>query len=258
MSTIRREMLSEFFGTSVLILFGLGVVAQVNLGGGSNGQYLSINIGWGLGVMIGAYVAGGVSGAHLNPAVTLAAAAFRGFAWPKVLPYVVAQTAGAFVASALVFLTYHDALQHFDAGVRQISGPTGTAGIFATYPQPWLTTMSGFVDQVVGTALLVIGIFAITDEKNLAPSRNLAPVIVGLLVLLIGTTYGLNAGYAINPARDFGPRLFTAVAGWGSGVFTASNSWWWVPVAGPLVGGLVGGLAYDLFIGWQHPVRETR
>ncbi len=258
MSTLRREFLSEFFGTFVLIVFGVGVVAQVNLGGGANGQYLSINIGWGLAVMIAAYVAG-VSGAHLNPAVTLAAATFRGFAWPKVVPYIVAQTAGAFVAAAVVFLTYHDAIQHFDGGVRQVSGALGTAGIFSTYPQPWLTTVSGFVDQVLGTALLIIGIFAVTDEKNLAPPSNLGPVAVGLLVLLIGATYGLNAGYAINPARDFGPRLFTAVAGWGSGVFTAANNWWWVPIAGPLVGGLVGGLAYDLFIGWQHPaVREAR
>ena len=110
MPTTSREVLAEFLGTLVLIVFGVAVVAQVNLGGGSNGQYLSINIAWGLAVMMGVYVSGGVSGGHLNPAVTIAAAAFRGFPWSKVLPFIVAQTAGAFVASAIVFTTYHEAL----------------------------------------------------------------------------------------------------------------------------------------------------
>ena len=180
---------------------------------------------------MGVYVAAGVSGAHLNPAVTLALAVRRGFAWGKVAPYIAAQFAGAFVASALVFITYREALDRFDGGVRQISGALGTAGIWATYPQPFLSAFpGGFIDQVVGTALLVGVIFALSDARNFAPPARLAPVLVGLLVMLIGATFGYNAGYAINPARDLGPRLFTAVAGWGSGVFTAGNGWWWVPV----------------------------
>lgn len=256
MSPINRAVLAEFLGTFVLIVLGVGVVAQVVLGGGDHGQYLSINIGWGLAVTMGIYVAGGVSGAHLNPAVTLAAAAWRGFPWSRVLPYMVAQTAGAFVASAVVFFVYHDALNHFDAGVRQVAGPLGTAGIFATYPQPWLSTFGGLIDQIVGTALLVGVICAITDEKNLPPPKGLGPIAVGLLVLVIGATYGLNAGYAINPARDFGPRLFTLVAGWGPGVFTAGNNWWWVPIVGPLIGGVLGGAVYDAAIGWRHPSAE--
>ncbi len=157
MPTLSRAVLAEFFGTFILIVFGVAVVAQVNLGGGSNGQYLSINIGWGLAVTMGVYVSGGVSGGHLNPAVTLAAAVWQRFPWARVLPYIAAQTAGAFVAAAVVFLTYHDALNHFDGGVRQVSGALGTAGIFATYPQAWLSTLGGLVDQIVGTALLVGG-----------------------------------------------------------------------------------------------------
>jgi MIP family channel proteins len=255
-STTSREVLAEFLGTLVLIVFGVGVVAQVQLGGGSNGQYLSINIGWGLAVTMAVYVSGGVSGGHLNPAVTIAAAAFRGFPWSKVLPFIVAQTAGAFVASAIVFASYHEAIAHFDGGVRQVTGPMGTAGIFATYPQPWLSTLGGLIDQIVGTALLVGVILAITDHRNTAPPKNLAPVVVGLLVVLIGATYGLNAGYAINPARDFGPRLFTAVAGWGGGVFTAGNGWWWVPIVGPILGGLVGGFVYMAAIERLHPAGE--
>lgn len=253
MTATTREALAEFLGTFVLILFGVGVVAQVSLGGGATGQYLSINLAWGLAVTMGVYVSAGVSGAHLNPAVTVALAVWRGFPWSKVGPYVAGQMAGAFVASAVVYLTYYDALNHFDGGVRQVTGALGTAGIWATYPQPWLSTVGGLIDQIVGTAVLIMVIFALGDAKNVAPQSNLGPVVVGFLVMVIGMAYGLNAGYAINPARDFGPRLFTALAGWGGEVFNAGNGWWWVPIAGPLIGGPIGGLVYDLCIGKRHP-----
>ena len=249
-----REAAAEFLGTFVLIVFGIGVVAQVVLSGGTTGQYISINIGWGLAVTMACYVAGGVSGAHLNPAVTLALAVHRRFPWGKVAPYVLAQVAGAFVAAATAYATYREAFTAFDGGVRQIAGAQGTAGVFATYPQTFLSTFpGGFIDQVVGTALLVLVIFGITDRRNAPAPGSLTPVVVGLLVVLIGMTFGYNAGYAINPARDFGPRLFTAIAGWGSGVFTAANSWWWVPVVAPCVGGLIGGAVYDLFITRHYP-----
>ena len=119
-----------------------------------------------------------------------------------------------------------------------MTGPQATAGIWATYPQPFLSVFpGGVVDQVVGTALLVAVIFGITDSRNSPAPAGLAPVVVGLLVVVIGATFGFNSGYAINPARDFGPRLFTAVAGWGGEVFRAGNGWWWVPIVGPLLGG---------------------
>jgi len=249
-NALLRELLAEFFGTFILIVFGVGVVAQVVLSKGAAGSTLSINIAWGLAVTMGCYVAAGVTGAHLNPAVTLALAVHRRFPWNKVLPYSVAQFAGAFIASAVVFATYHEALYAFDNGVRQVIGPQGTAGIWATYPQPFLSGFpGGFIDQVVGTALLVGVIFAITDTRNSPAPAGLAPVVVGLLVLLIGATYGFNSGYAINPARDLGPRLFTFVAGWGAEVFRAGNGWWWIPIVAPCVGGVVGGWAYDFFVG---------
>jgi MIP family channel proteins len=201
---------------------------------------------------MGVYVAGGISGAHLNPAVTLAVAVHRDFAWSKVLPYIAAQVAGAFTGAAVTFLTYRAAFDRFDGGTRQVTGAKATAGIFATYPQDFLRTFpDGFVDQVVGTALLIALIFALTDQKNLAPDGRIVPVHFGLLVVLIGMTFGFNAGYAINPARDFGPRLFTAVAGWGGEVFRAGNGWWWVPIAAPVVGGVLGGWVYDLFVGYR-------
>ena len=250
-----REAAAEFFGTFVLIVFGVAVVAQVTLSEKEAGDYLSINLGWGLAVTMGVYIAGGVSGAHLTPAVTLALAALRGFSWRKVPVYWLAQLAGAFAASAGVYLVYREALDHFDGGVRQVLGARATAGIWATYPQPFLSAMpGGLIDQIVGTALLVAIIFALNDRRNLAPSGNLAPLAVGATVTLIGMTFGFNAGYAINPARDLAPRLFTALAGWGGEVFRACGTWWWVPVVGPLVGGVLGGFLYDLFIARHHPV----
>jgi MIP family channel proteins len=249
-----REVLAEFLGTFILILFGAGVVAQFIVSKQAQGSYLAINLAWGLGVVMGCYVSAGVSGAHLNPAVTLAAAVHRGFPWRKVVPYALAQTAGAFVAAAVVYLTYREGLNAFDGGVRQVLGPQGTAGIFATYPQPYLSTFpGGFIDQVVGTAILVAVILGITDQRNAPAPAGLAPVVVGLLVVGIGAAFGTNSGYAINPARDFGPRMFTYLAGWGSEVFRAGNHWWWVPIVGPLVGGVLGGWIYDLFVGRHFP-----
>jgi MIP family channel proteins len=251
-----REAAAEFLGTFILIMFGAGVVAQAVLSQSANGSYFAINVGWGLGVMLGVYTAAGVSGAHLNPAVSVALAVRRGFPWAKVPVFAVAQTAGAFAAAAVVFLTYREAFTAFDGGVRQVQGALGTAGIFATYPQPFLSTFGGLVDQMVGTALLMVGVLAITDHRNAAPPRWLAAPLVGALVIAIGVAFGFNAGYAINPARDFGPRLFTAVAGWGAGVFTAGNGWWWVPIAGPLVGAVLGTIAYDVCIGRALPAAE--
>jgi MIP family channel proteins len=249
-----REMLAEFLGTFVLIVFGVGVVAQTVLSEGTAGTTLSINIAWGLAVAMGCYVAAGVTGAHLNPAVTLALAVHRRFPWNKAPSFIVAQVAGAFVASAVVYVTYYEALGSFDGGTRQVAGPLGTAGIWATYPQPFLSVFpGGFMDQIVGTALLMAGILAITDTRNTPAPAGLAPVIVGLLVVLIGAAFGFNSGYAINPARDFGPRVFTAMAGWGLDVFRAGNNWWWVPIVAPIIGAVAGAWLYDACVGKHFP-----
>jgi MIP family channel proteins len=248
-----REAAAEFLGTFVLIAFGVGVVAQTVLSKGANGSYLAINLGWGLAVMLGVYTAAGISGGHLNPAVTLAVALRRGLPWAKVGPYIVAQMAGAFVASTVVFLTYREAFTAFDGGSRQVGGALGTAGIFATYPAAHLSMVGGLVDQTVGTMLLMMGVLAITDSRNAAPPGWLAPIAVGGLVVAIGVAFGFNAGYAINPARDFGPRSFTALAGWGTGVFTAGGGWWWVPIVGPSIGAPLGALFYDALVTRHHP-----
>src|SRR5229473_2704193 len=211
--TLFAELLAEFLGTMVLILLGIGVVAMVVLFPSKNpgelihGGYTNITLGWGLAVTMGIYVAGKISGAHLNPAVTLALAVFRGFPWRKVLPYSIAQVAGAFVAAALVYRNYLPAFHQVDPHLEK------TAGVFTTFPAFPNLPQAGFLDQVIGTALLLLFIFAITDEFNMPPGANMAPLMIGLVVVAIGMSFGGMHGYAINPARDFGPRLFTAVAG---------------------------------------------
>ena len=237
-------MFAEFLGTFVMYAFGAGVVAQNVLSRGSNGSYLAINLAWGLAVTMGIYIANGVTGAHLNPAVTLALAVRRKFPWNKLAPYALAQTAGAFVAAAAVLLVYREALGAFDGGGRGLD----TAGIFSTAPQPFLSHLGGLIDQIFGTAMLLMVISAIGDARN-NNIGSLGPLMVGALVMVIGMCFGLNAGYAINPARDFGPRLLTAVAGWGVQVFQANNYYFWVPIVGPLIGGPLGVTIYDWLVG---------
>jgi len=241
------EMLAEFLGTLVLILFGAGVVAMVVLfGSGAPGEivhggYTNITLAWGLAVTMGIYTAGKISGAHLNPAVTVALATFRGFAWRKVVPYVFAQVAGAFCAAAIVFWNYLPAFHEKDPLLDH------TAGVFTTFPAYPQIPSAGFLDQVIGTALLLFLIFAISDERNL-PVGNLGPILVGLVVVVIGMAFGGMHGYAINPARDFGPRLFTVVAGFKNNGLTDGGYIFWVPVVAPILGGIIGGAAYDLGI----------
>lgn len=266
--TLWGELSAEFLGTFVLIALGDGVVAMavaaLNQSGrgeqifAASGDWLLIAFGWALAVTFGVYVAGGISGAHLNPAVTLALAAKRNFPWAKVLPYTLAQTAGAFAGAALVFFNYRDAIASFERarGITRgmLGGPadsTATFGIFATAPAPYYgAAYAGpLIDQIIGTMFLVLLIFALTDTRNQPPKSNIAPFIVGLVVAAIGISFGANAGYAINPARDFGPRLFAWLAGWGEVALPGANYYFWIPIIGPLVGGLVGAIIYDLFIG---------
>jgi glycerol uptake facilitator protein len=246
--TLVAEMIAEFLGTFVLMLFGTGVVAMVvlfpaeNSGATVHGGYTNITLGWGLAVTMGIYIAGKVSGGHLNPAVTLTLAVFRGFPWRKVLPYSIAQTAGAFLAAALVYQNYLPAFHQFDPGLEKTAGVFTTFPAFPTFPA-W--PQAGFLDQVIGTALLLLLVLAITDELNVPPGANLAPAMIGLVVVAIGMSFGGMHGYAINPARDFGPRLFTAVAGFRNNGLTNGSRVWWVPVVAPLLGGLVGAAVYD-------------
>ena len=246
--TLAAELIAEFLGTFVLMLFGTGVVAMVvlfpskNLGETVHGGFTNITLGWGLAVTMGIYIAGKISGAHLNPAVTLALAAFRGFPWSKVVPYSIAQIAGAFAAAAVVYWNYLPAFRQTDPQLLT------TAGVFTTFPAFPGQPQAGFLDQFIGTGLLLLLIFAITDEFNAPPGSNLAPAMIGLVVVAIGMSFGGMHGYAINPARDFGPRLFTMFAGFRNNGLTDGTHVWWIPIAGPLLGGLAGAALYDFGI----------
>jgi glycerol uptake facilitator protein len=256
---------AEFLGTFVLIMFGDGIVATCVAGlsqsgrgelAFNSGDWILITFAWGFAVMLGVYIAGGVSGAHLNPAVTFAQALRRGFPWKKVPTYIGAQVLGAFVAAAVVYFNYRFAIgsfEHVEKIQRGTADSIGTYSIFATFPAEYFTSWFGpFMDQVIGTALLVACIFAVIDEYNAPAKANLAPFIIGLIVVVIGMSFGVNAGYAINPARDFGPRMFALLQGWGKIAFPGDygnvNTYFWIPIIGPFVGAGIGAFIYDFLI----------
>ncbi|KAG5363895.1 putative membrane protein [Yarrowia sp. B02] len=244
-----REPFAEFWGCLILILLGDGVVAQVTLSGGKNGDYQSISWGWGLGVMFGVYAAGGISGGHLNPAVTLCSCIYRGFPWKKFPIYLVAQLLGCMTGAALVYGNYRSAIDVFEGGkgIRTVGLPTSTAGIFCTYPAEFMSTTGQFFSEVIASAVLQFAIFAINDQKNLA-AGPLAPLVLFFLIFAIGACLGWETGYAINLARDFGPRLVTAMIGYGSKVWTTGNYYFWVPIIAPFIGAALGGFFYDFFL----------
>ena len=260
------ELFAEFFGTFILICFGDGVVAMLwaLIGSGrtnnpstallGGGDWLLITFGWMLAVTFAIYTVGGVTGAHINPAITLGVALRRQLPWNKVAPYWVVQVAGAFVGAALVFLVYNNAINHYDQVHHIIKGQPSslpTYSTFATFPAPYFHNVLGpLVDEIVGTFFLALFVFAVTDELALAPGSNLGPVVVGLIVLAVGISFGANSGYAINPARDFGPRLFAWIAGWGKiampGDYGWINTYFWIPIVAPLIGAALAVPAYDI------------
>jgi glycerol uptake facilitator protein len=249
-NTLIGELSAEFLGTFTLIIFGCGVVAQTVLTPFTAGAQ-SIHWAWGIGVVMGIYVAGGISGAHINPAVTVSLAWRRQFPWGKVAPYALAQVIGAFVAALIIRWNYYEAFNKFDPAKTNKS-----QGVFNTYPSnnspdmPQISQLGALRDQIIGTAILVMLVFAIIDARNTAPQANMAPFIIGLVVVGIGMVLGAAAGYAINPARDLGPRLAAWVCGWANAFADQRGDFYaWVPIVGPFIGGPLGGLIYDTFIG---------
>ncbi|UQX10848.1 MIP/aquaporin family protein [Candidatus Mycobacterium methanotrophicum] len=266
-------MLAEFFGTFVLMLLGLGAGALNVVGLPSSGRqtvafgpanWLILVFGWAFAVMLAVYLAGGISGAHLNPAITLAFAIARKFGWRNVVPYCLAQLVGAFSAAAVVYTVYLSAIDEFNAA-NHLTRPDSldTFSIFATYPASYFHGgyLGPFVDQLVGTAILAALIAALIDHRNQAPAGNMAPLTIGFVIAVIMCSYGTNAGAALNPARDLGPRLFAYLAGWGklalSGNYGQTTQYWWIPIVGPLVGAVIGIGLYDFFIGHVLGARAT-
>lgn len=260
--TLWGEVLAEFLGSFVLIAFGAGVVAVAVVGLTESGRttaifndaggWLLITWGWAFAVALAVYVAGGIS-AHLNPAVSFAMALKGDLPWRKVIPYWIAQVVGCFSGAAIVYWDYARAINAYNVAhhvvSRASSGGLTTYSIFGTFPAPYFTAPWGpLLDQVIGTFFLLLFILAINDLKNLGVKGNLGPFMVGIAVAAIGMSFGVDAGYAINPARDFGPRLFTWFAGWGHNAFPGPLGYWWVPIVGPLVGAGIAVYVYRLFI----------
>ncbi|MFC3995415.1 MIP/aquaporin family protein [Nocardiopsis sediminis] len=243
------EYLAEFVGTAILILLGGGVVAGVTLAKSkaNNGGWIVITLGWGMAVAMAVYVTGQYSGAHLNPAVTLALASTGDFELALVPGYIAAQMAGAFTGAVLVYLAY---LPHWG----ETEDAETKLGVFSTIPAV-RSIPANLLTEVIGTFLLVFGILGINanmnpigeGDANLAAlfGTGFAPLLVGLLVTAIGLSLGGPTGYAINPARDLGPRLahlVLPIPGKGGSDWSYS----WVPVVGPIVGGVLAAQVFGL------------
>ncbi|KAM3452878.1 hypothetical protein MY3296_004147 [Beauveria thailandica] len=246
--SIWQDAFSEFLGTMILIIFGDGVVAQVVLSKEQKGNYQSISWGWGIGVMFGVYV-GGKSGGHINPAVTLANCVFRGHPWRKFPVYAIAQLLGAMAGAAIIYGNYKSAIDNFEGGpgIRTVTGPNATAGVFCTYPAPFMTRTGMFFSEFLSSSVLQFIIFALVDEDNIGAGKML-PLALFFLIFGIGACLGWETGYAINLARDFGPRLITYFVGYGTEVFSAGGYYFWIPIVAPFLGTLFGGFLYDMFI----------
>jgi len=258
---LRAALTGEFIGTALLIVIGDGVVAgDVLLN--KTSDMMMITTAWGLAVAMAVYLCGRLSGGHINPAVTLALAARGSFPRSRVLPYWGAQLAGAFVGALLVYIDYAEAFRAFEQnqhlvrgtmeGGKLVGAAAGGAGVFATYPafdNVWRNAFSEFL----GTAVLLLGVRALTDRRNAAPGGYVEPLALGGLVWAIGLSLGGLTGYAINPARDLGPRIASALLGWGTAVFQSHGGYFWIPIIAPLIGGLAGSFLYDFAIHTHLP-----
>ncbi|XP_062237090.1 aquaporin-9-like [Platichthys flesus] len=248
---LTKEIMTEFLGMFILVLFVRGSVAQAMFTGGAWGNLLTYNMGVTLGLMLAIYVASEVSGAYLNPAVTLAMVVLRRLPPMKFPLYVAAQFLGSYAGAHVFYGLYYDALMAYTNGVSHVSDANGTAHIFASCPIEYNSVLNGFLDQVIGTAALIVGILAFTGENNSGNPKGLQPLAISLIIIAIAVSTGLNPA-PLNAAQDISPWLFAVVAGWGLDVFRGGDSWFWIQLIGPMVGGALGAGIYALFMEWNH------
>ncbi|PIL30336.1 transporter [Ganoderma sinense ZZ0214-1] len=248
-----KEPAAEFLGVMILVLFGNGAACQTQLSANKNvsstayGDALSIDFGFAVGLGLGGWVAGLVSKGHINPAVTIAMATFRpkDFPWSKVPAYILGQVLGGLCGAGIVYANYIHAIDLVEGG-RHVRTVPGTASLFWTYALPYMTAASAWFEEFLGTALLLVAVCAMGNAKN-PSSTVLAPLVLFVTMLGISASFGMQTGFAINPARDLGPRLLTAMVGYGAPVFTFRNQYWlWCPILAPIAGALVGTFLYDL------------
>jgi len=253
----------EFVGTFLLVFFGCGSVAAAVLTGAQVGIF-QVAIVWGLGIAIAIHVTGSLSGAHLNPAVTLALASATGFSWRRASGYIVVQCLGAFAASAVLYFIFAGSLRAFEAAnhiTRGLPGSEASAMIFGEFfPNPGgrpfeakafalVNHATAFGIETIGTAILVLVILAISHPNNQSRPGVLAPATIGLTVTLLISLLGPLTMACFNPARDFAPRVFSSLAGWGSVPFATNGAGWLtVYIIAPILGGQLGGLVYRVVL----------
>ncbi|CCG85497.1 Glycerol uptake facilitator protein [Erwinia piriflorinigrans CFBP 5888] len=256
-STLKGQCIAEFLGTATIIFFGAGCVAAMKVADASFGQW-EISIIWGLAVAMAVYLTAGISGAHLNPAVSVAMWLFANFDGRKVIPFAIAQVAGAFCSAALVYALYHNLFLDYEQTHQMVRGSVESldlAGVFSTYPNPHISVGQAFLVELVITAIMMALIMALTDDGNGLPRGPIAPLLIGLLIATIGASMGPLTGFALNPARDFGPKLFAWAAGWGNVAFTGARDipYFLVPIFGPLFGASLGAFGYRALIASNLP-----
>lgn len=251
-----RAPAAEMLGVMILVLFGNGVVCQVRLGGDPKvspapaGDWLSVNTAWGIGAALGVWISVCVSGGHINPVMTVCAALFRGFPWKKVPVYIFSQVLGGYLGGLIVYGNYFHAIDLVEGkGIRTVPG---TAGLFTSYPAPWMPAAACFFDEFIGSFLLILTAWIVTDPNNGPPSPGMIAIAIYFVVVGIGASFGLQTGYIVNPARDLGPRLMTWSVGYGREVFNFRSQYWlWCAILGPMAGGITATFLYDslLYIG---------
>jgi len=261
----------ELVGTFLLVFFGCGSVAAAVLTGAQVGIF-QVAIVWGLGIATAIYLTSSLSGAHLNPAVTVSLAVWKDFPKKRIVPYVLCQLIGSLLAAGVLYLIFSSALNGFEQRngiIRGAPGSEASAMVFGEYfPNPGgrplaslpavTTHLEAFFTEVVGTAILLLVILGVTDERNAGRPQFLTAAVIGLTVTMLISLFGPLTMACFNPARDFGPRLFSALAGWGAIPFTA-NGWGWftVYIAAPIVGGILGGGLYTTLLRPGYGIRSN-
>ena len=259
---VPKWAIGEFFGTFLLVFFGCGSVCAAVTTAAQVGVF-QVAIVWGIGIATAIYLTGSLSSAHLNPAVTIASAAWARFPKRLVLPYIIVQLIGAFAAAALLYAVFGGAIAAYESKrgiVRGAQGSEATAMVFGEYfPNPGgkpltendrstMTPGRAFAAEVIGTAILLLVIFCSTDERNATRPQILTAATIGLTVTILISLLGPLTMACLNPARDFAPRVFSSLAGWRTVPFTANGmGWLTVYILGPIVGGLLGGGIYRVF-----------
>ncbi|KAM0215265.1 hypothetical protein ACHAQI_003045 [Fusarium lateritium] len=247
------EPLAEFLATCVAIFLGLTATLSVNLSAKQSqgyGTYETSCWAWGFAWMFGIYLGGGVSGAHMNPAISISLSLFRGFPWKQCLVYIIAQFIASIVAGALAYGIYADSIHYVDPDM------TGMSMTFFSTPREWVSLSSAFFNQVVGSAIMMIAVFALGDDQNNPPGAGMHALVLGFLVTTLKFTLGYNIGSALNPASDFGPRVVAYAVGYRETNVFHSGWWFYGPWAATLIGSVLGCTLYDgfVFVGSESPI----